>query len=200
MTCRKRKLKCDEARPICANCQKGSRQCVPAEPLTFRNQQNPSLNDGTEDSNAGLKSFYKYRDTFDPDRIWAPIPKVLRFVNITNPYGHDPEEETVGEAGNTGYQQMATHTLEALSTAATRDSTSDIQFASYPSTTYAENNTMFAHYNVTRTEYPPYAARPDISNALNSSVIDPNLEAVSTAAEQTTATTLPELTLPFQFK
>lgn len=171
---------------------------MPAETLTFRNQQNPSLNGRTEDINAGLGRFYKYRDHFDEDRVWVAIPSELRFVNITNPYAPDPDEEAAGEPGNTGYQQMATHTLEALSTAATRDSNSNLQFPSYGSPTYADNN--IGYYSVTRAEYPPYAAKADTSNALNSSVIDPNLETVSAATQQATVTTSPDLTLPFQFQ
>jgi hypothetical protein len=106
----------------------------------------------------------------------------LRWVYITNPYALDPEEETA-DAAVPGYQQMATNTLEALSTAATRDS--DTQLASsYTAASYADNNAMFAQYNTSHTAYPSYAARPITANTLSSSLIDPNLEAVASIEHQ----------------
>lgn len=188
MTCRTRKLKCDEAKPVCANCQKGNRECVPADTITFRHQQNPSL-DGVK----GIGNFYQYKDTYRSGQYWVPIPQDLRYVYIINPYAPDPEPETMGARG-TGYQQMATHSLEALSTAATRDSNAQFP-APYPSTTYPDNNSMFA-------QYPPYATRADMSNTLSSSVIDPNLETVPTAQQNNNEAPAgsPQVTLPFQFK
>lgn len=183
------------------NCQKGNRDCVPASTITFRNQQNPSLNHGTEESAGGLENFYGYRDQFGPDCVWVPTSENLRFVYITNPYAQDPEGETEDTAGP-GYQQMATHTLEALSTAATRDSTS--QFPSpYPVSSYADNSAMFTHYNTAHAAYPPYATRQDTASALSSSLIDPNLEIAHNVEHQHNAnlsTNSPEMSLAYQLK
>ncbi|KAL1996564.1 hypothetical protein VTN49DRAFT_7429 [Thermomyces lanuginosus] len=41
LTCRKRRIKCDEARPICRNCIKSKRDCLGYDPV-FRQQSNPS--------------------------------------------------------------------------------------------------------------------------------------------------------------
>ena len=77
LTCRGRKLKCDEQKPVCGQCQKGTRPCQFDPGLIFRHQQNPSMNqdsaaDGLDDN---LKNFFKYSDTFDTDTIWVDIPK-----------------------------------------------------------------------------------------------------------------------------
>ncbi|KAI2611916.1 hypothetical protein GGR54DRAFT_632720 [Hypoxylon sp. NC1633] len=38
LTCRKRRIKCDEQHPICKNCQKSKRECLGYDPI-FKNQQ-----------------------------------------------------------------------------------------------------------------------------------------------------------------
>jgi len=92
MTCRKRwelaplynqhvikqlcsKLKCDEQRPICGQCTKASRECIPSEGVVFRNQQNPSMNSAGGGGGGGnLSSFFSYKNTFRNDAIWVDIP------------------------------------------------------------------------------------------------------------------------------
>ncbi|GAP91750.1 putative negative acting factor [Rosellinia necatrix] len=41
LTCRKRRIKCDELHPTCKNCQKSKRECMGYDPI-FKNQQQPS--------------------------------------------------------------------------------------------------------------------------------------------------------------
>lgn len=82
MTCRQRKLKCSEERPTCAQCAKANRRCVPASGITFRHQQNPSMN-GNQES---LKSFYGYKETFAKAAQWVPVSKELTWIHTSNPY------------------------------------------------------------------------------------------------------------------
>ena len=74
LTCRSRKLKCDESKPRCGQCIKSSRECKPASGLTFRHQQNASLNDPDNQSVDSLKTFYAYRKTFNDNHVWLDIP------------------------------------------------------------------------------------------------------------------------------
>ncbi|KAI8623647.1 hypothetical protein F5Y19DRAFT_481438 [Xylariaceae sp. FL1651] len=41
LTCRKRRIKCDELHPVCKNCQKSKRECLGYDPI-FKNQQQQS--------------------------------------------------------------------------------------------------------------------------------------------------------------
>ncbi|KAF2472028.1 uncharacterized protein BDR25DRAFT_324552 [Lindgomyces ingoldianus] len=41
LTCRKRRIKCDEAHPICRNCQKSKRECLGYDPI-FKQQPGPA--------------------------------------------------------------------------------------------------------------------------------------------------------------
>lgn len=77
MTCRTRKLKCDELKPICSPCRKASRECRPSEGIVFRHQQNASMNKGGEavGQRGNLKGFYSYKNTFDEDSVWLEVPK-----------------------------------------------------------------------------------------------------------------------------
>ncbi|KAF2691684.1 hypothetical protein K458DRAFT_325223 [Lentithecium fluviatile CBS 122367] len=86
LTCRQRKLKCDEKKPICGQCCKASRHCAPSSGIVFRHQHNASMNgDDSGDENT-LKGFYAYRNTFDDETIWLDIPRHVTFINTTNPY------------------------------------------------------------------------------------------------------------------
>lgn len=143
---------------------------MPADTITFRNHHNPSLNNGGEGSVGGLNNYFNYKDSFEPDAVWVRVPQNLTFVNIDDPFEQDQEAETQNDVAP-GYQQMATHTLEALSNAATRDSTqltSSYAVASYPTTSYASSNAAFAYQS-------PYATRQEAAD-VSSAVIDPDLE------------------------
>ncbi|KAF2032249.1 hypothetical protein EK21DRAFT_99125 [Setomelanomma holmii] len=86
LTCRQRKLKCDEKKPICSQCTKASRECVPSSGIVFRHQHNASMNGDDSGDENSLKGFYAYKNTFDEDTIWMDIPRNVTFINTTNPY------------------------------------------------------------------------------------------------------------------
>lgn len=75
-TCRQRKLKCDETKPVCGQCRKGSRECNPSDGVIFRHQQNASMNGTAEEEGVSkLRGFYSYRNTFNEDNVWVDVPK-----------------------------------------------------------------------------------------------------------------------------
>src|SRR5690625_2029364 len=82
LTCRTRKLKCDEQKPQCSQCRKASRECRPSEGIVFRHQQNASMTQDEDYSRGGLKGFYSYKNTFDADSVWLEIPKQGVFVCV----------------------------------------------------------------------------------------------------------------------
>lgn len=75
LTCRQRKLKCDEKKPVCSQCCKASRECVPSSGIVFRHQHNASMNGDDSGDDNSLKGFYAYRNTFDEETIWLDIPR-----------------------------------------------------------------------------------------------------------------------------
>ncbi|KAK7538765.1 uncharacterized protein J3D65DRAFT_623048 [Phyllosticta citribraziliensis] len=110
-TCRLRKLKCDERKPICGPCGKANRECVFNSGLIFRHQQNASMNRDLDGNESGLKGFYAYKNTFDDDAVWLDIPKNVRFWNTTDPYNEpmSPASETASPtATGQGVEQSAT--------------------------------------------------------------------------------------------
>ncbi|KAL4948341.1 hypothetical protein BDW69DRAFT_176679 [Aspergillus filifer] len=137
LTCRTRKLKCDEAKPVCTQCQKGGRECRPSEGVVFRHQQNASMNEGSSDGCGGLRGFYSYKNTFDKDSVWLEIPKHVVFVDNSDPYAQDLESALseseaailAANSQNAGWdapqipppEREETQGLEALSTIATHD-------------------------------------------------------------------------------
>ncbi|KAI8937856.1 hypothetical protein NX059_005545 [Plenodomus lindquistii] len=86
LTCRQRKLKCDEKKPMCGQCTKASRECIPSSGIVFRHQHNASMNGDDSGDENSLKGFYAYKNTFDDDTIWMDIPRNVTFINTTNPY------------------------------------------------------------------------------------------------------------------
>ncbi|KAL1864378.1 hypothetical protein VTK73DRAFT_5941 [Phialemonium thermophilum] len=78
LTCRRRKLKCDEKRPECGQCRKSGRVCQPNE-VVFRHQQSPSVRRGRERSNS-----------FSASDTWLTIPETVSFVAVDpSPRGGD---------------------------------------------------------------------------------------------------------------
>ena len=75
ITCRQRKLKCDEQRPTCGQCKKAERKCVPSSGIVFRHQQNASMNHSRSQEAESLQAFYSYKNTFDRHSVWVKIPK-----------------------------------------------------------------------------------------------------------------------------
>lgn len=86
LTCRQRKLKCDEKKPQCGQCTKASRECIPSSGIVFRHQHNASMNGDDSGDENSLKGFYAYKNTFDDDTTWMEIPRNVTFINTTNPY------------------------------------------------------------------------------------------------------------------
>lgn len=130
LTCRQRKLKCSEEKPVCAQCQKANRDCIPSSGLTFRHHQNPSLN-GQELSEGNLSSFYGYKETFGKGTTWVDVPRDLTFVHTSNPYEDEPELEE--------YERYAEGDTSLMSEVGARNSTSrggmtdyDFGQSSYP--------------------------------------------------------------------
>jgi hypothetical protein len=78
-TCRQRKLKCDEVKPTCGQCRKGSRECVASDGVVFRHQQNASMNGNGKveagERSAKLGGFYAYKNTFNENNVWVDVPK-----------------------------------------------------------------------------------------------------------------------------
>ncbi|KAF7672307.1 c6 zinc finger domain-containing protein [Alternaria burnsii] len=104
LTCRQRKLKCDEKKPVCGQCTKASRECIPSSGIVFRHQHNASMNGEDSGDENSLKGFYAYKNTFDEDAIWMDIPKHVTFINTTNPY-LDP--------GTPDFDNMSTASMES---------------------------------------------------------------------------------------
>ncbi|EMD89945.1 hypothetical protein COCHEDRAFT_1204586 [Bipolaris maydis C5] len=104
LTCRQRKLKCDEKKPVCGQCTKASRECIPSSGIVFRHQHNASMNGDDSGDENSLKGFYAYKNTFDDDAIWIDIPKHVTFINTTNPY-LDP--------GTPDFDNMSTASMES---------------------------------------------------------------------------------------
>ena len=77
LTCRQRKLKCDEQKPVCSQCLKASRECRPSDGIVFRHHQNASMNSASKKSGreSNLGGFYSYKNTFDKNSVWLEIPK-----------------------------------------------------------------------------------------------------------------------------
>lgn len=67
LTCRKRRIKCDEAHPACRNCQKSKRECLGYDPI-FKQQPGPS--------------------PIQPAPTSAPLQAAT--LATANPYGNQP--------------------------------------------------------------------------------------------------------------
>ncbi|PWY90738.1 Zn(II)2Cys6 transcription factor [Aspergillus heteromorphus CBS 117.55] len=164
LTCRTRKLKCDEQKPECSQCRKGGRECRPSEGIVFRHQQNASMNKDLEGASTGrgsLKGFYSYKNTFDKDSVWLDIPKHVIFVDNSDPYAEDleaalGESEAAILAANSQTRAWSahrtlsadgeTHGLEALSTVAAHDRLSYPSVSiDHPSISPTDNSAPFSN-------------------------------------------------------
>ncbi|KEF63859.1 uncharacterized protein A1O9_01837, partial [Exophiala aquamarina CBS 119918] len=181
LTCRQRKLKCDEVRPMCGQCRKSNRECVPSEGITFRHQQNASLNADSKE----LEKFYE-RNTFTAGEYFLPVSNTLTWAlaNTGTEDSASPPPES-SPSGTNAAQQVAAHSLEALSTAADISYTpQQPQHAAY----YTTNAPSASHpeYGFVQPENVgngmgqpgnniPFILNPS-SGQTHSSVIDPSLE------------------------
>ncbi|KAL2825311.1 hypothetical protein BDW59DRAFT_146394 [Aspergillus cavernicola] len=192
LTCRTRKLKCDEQKPVCSQCQKGGRECRPSEGIVFRHQQNASMNESIEESasngRGSLRGFYSYKDTFDKDSVWLDVPKHVIFVDNSDPYAQDLEAAlTESEAAvlaansqNVGWEgpQMPTvkrgevHGLEALSTIATHDRVSYSTLAMDQQSVSTADGVTTPFSNITTTVPGPHHAN-QIPRSLSAQISPP---------------------------
>ncbi|KAH8667148.1 hypothetical protein BGZ61DRAFT_592658 [Ilyonectria robusta] len=95
LTCRCRKLKCDEIKPVCGHCTKGSRDCNYTERSIFRSFEirSPSKRKASDISD----SPHRQLSIFEGDHVWLDVPTQLTFVHIEDPYSQEsleiPQEE-----------------------------------------------------------------------------------------------------------
>lgn len=84
-TCRSRKLKCDEAKPVCGACSKSSRECSYSKRSVFRPfksyARKRSRSEVVEDFDAIDTS-----DAYEAGHVWVNVPDELHFVHIEDPY------------------------------------------------------------------------------------------------------------------
>ncbi|KAK7428176.1 hypothetical protein QQZ08_005242 [Neonectria magnoliae] len=87
LTCRCRKLKCDEIKPICGHCTKSSRDCSYAERSIFRNFEvrSPSKRKASDTADPEQRQL----SVFGSDHVWLEIPTQLTFVPIEDPYSQE---------------------------------------------------------------------------------------------------------------
>lgn len=86
LTCRQRKLKCDEKKPTCGQCFKAARQCILSSGIVFRHQHNASMNGDDSSDERTLKGFYAYKNTFDDDTVWLETPNVGMLMFSQTPF------------------------------------------------------------------------------------------------------------------
>lgn len=72
ITCRARKLKCDEAKPVCGHCVKSDRECKFEERFIFRNHNIPSPK--RRKRSVGARQKGEKVDESDEDQRWVEIP------------------------------------------------------------------------------------------------------------------------------
>ncbi|KAJ5833228.1 transcriptional regulator family: Fungal Specific TF [Penicillium riverlandense] len=179
LTCRTRKLKCDEQKPQCSQCAKGARECRWGEGVVFRHQQNASMNDGSGDGN--LKGFYSYKNTFHKDSVWLSIPKDVIFVDNSDPYADDLEA-SLAEPGQSQRRwgsvttdsrpsDAETHGLEALSAAV---ASHDHRFPYSPLDHHSVSADSPSYHSPNQTRAMPPPASPSISLPSNSSTTNHN--------------------------
>lgn len=170
-----------------------------ASGITFRHQQNPSLNGGPpgEDS---LKSFYGYKETFGKGTQWVDIPRTLQFVHISNPY----EDREVVDEGDSSfrsqqlsedgqqdhdyplnpalYTSYATHGLEALSAVASDQYSyappqPSMSSAENPSSDQKPTTASPQYSQATPLQNLDYILNPDSALSPQENNIDPQLHA-----------------------
>ncbi|CAG8957545.1 hypothetical protein HYFRA_00010411 [Hymenoscyphus fraxineus] len=83
LTCRKRRIKCDEQHPTCRNCQKSKRECQGYDPIFKQQQNNPAPLQPAPSSAPG-----------QPGNS-----------SSANPYGHQPQMSGYGMPSNMAYEQ-----------------------------------------------------------------------------------------------
>ncbi|KAI1751976.1 hypothetical protein F4782DRAFT_164892 [Xylaria castorea] len=86
LTCRHRKVKCDEARPDCGPCTKSSRKCEYVERTVFRNFEGYTPSKRKQHGKTRPSSKPVLRE----EQTWLDVPRKLTFVNVEDPF-HIPQ-------------------------------------------------------------------------------------------------------------
>ncbi|EXJ70968.1 uncharacterized protein A1O5_05961 [Cladophialophora psammophila CBS 110553] len=169
--------------------------------ITFRHHQNSSFGkDGQEHS---LDSFFKYSQTYSEEDLksFLPVPQQLTWIHVSDPTADDASVATPPPPSHTPttsdtVQQVAAHTLEALSTAAADQTTHPPQGTAYYTTANPATE-YHPEYGFVQTEpggptsgglsrnIHYYLSSSSPQNQTDTSLIDPNLES-------TVTTTAPE--------
>lgn len=186
---------------MCAQCMKANRECIPSSGITFRHQQNPSMN-GDPVARESLKRFYGYKETFDDRTVWVDVPQELTFVHTSNPYEdedglvHDEIDDST-LMGNTSvliddktqlatelslsqalYPAYATHGLEALSAVASQD---QYNYAPPPATMTQQDLSHTTHSDTASPQHSNATPAQNIDFILNNNNNN-NSSAISSAS------------------
>ncbi|KAK5058779.1 hypothetical protein LTR84_011043 [Exophiala bonariae] len=162
-TCRKRKLKCDEVRPICTPCTKSNRECVPSEGVAWRHQQNAGAD---ESDRVSLPKFFnKEKDAakFNQEQIRAflPIPD-LTWLPVNSGFETTTSTPSTREASPVATQ------AQQVAAAAAADSLAVLSTAA--EMTYTPQPPQHAYYstNAPSTAHPEYnfVQAPDMSTGM----------------------------------
>ncbi|KAJ5329337.1 hypothetical protein N7452_009727 [Penicillium brevicompactum] len=98
MTCRGRKLKCDEAKPVCGPCVKADRECRFEERCIFRNQNVPSPKRKPQRRAGARKRRVREEPEELGDQTWVDVPHELTFIQVDDPFS--PERENLLQRNN----------------------------------------------------------------------------------------------------
>ncbi|KAI0855811.1 hypothetical protein F4860DRAFT_447028 [Xylaria cubensis] len=86
LTCKRRKVKCDEVKPNCGPCNKSSRRCEYAERTLFRNFEGCTSSTRKRHGKTKLSS----NPVPQEEQTWLDVPRNLEFVNVEDPF-HLPQ-------------------------------------------------------------------------------------------------------------
>ncbi|KLO82620.1 uncharacterized protein LW93_9824 [Fusarium fujikuroi] len=84
-TCRSRKLKCDEAKPVCGACSRSSRTCSYSRRSVFRPFQSYARKRSRSEVVGDFDAIHN-SDVFEADHVWVDVPDELHFVHVEDPY------------------------------------------------------------------------------------------------------------------
>lgn len=88
-TCKQRKVKCDEERPVCGPCARSSRKCVFSSSAVFRHYGIDDVHDTGRDLERQPRSTSHGWRLFAKDQAWIEVPSHLTFVHILDPFAED---------------------------------------------------------------------------------------------------------------
>ncbi|RMZ92105.1 hypothetical protein DV736_g679, partial [Chaetothyriales sp. CBS 134916] len=96
LTCRKRRIKCDEEKPFCKNCVKSKRECAGyIQPLVYKQHHYsgfPIPQDGHDGHPVHHHESFSFNETIDPSLSHGRPPQ-----NYFNPFGSYPHHPAAGD-------------------------------------------------------------------------------------------------------